>query len=757
MGIFRFRPLAATCVLLILTVAVAFVLPDTVALICICVCAALLVGACLWAVIKGMTYPRLLLVLLLLGVCLGLGRVYFRHCRTEAVIGDKINTVVTAEIQVERITGRTSYSSALLVKVTALNDERASARAMLMIDGVSPYYVGDCLRGSFFCLPLEECIYYEGQDTEYMADGAVVALKLAEKPVLVADGTHCIRTRLVDLRDALHHRLTAVVTGEEGELLSALLFGTKDRLEGATVRNFRRMGLSHLLALSGLHLGMISMLADRLLLLLRVGRRWRIPAVIFFCFAYLCLTGFTFSMLRAVLMLSVLYLSFYAKEDYDALTSLALVGALILLWQPYAILDLSFQMTVLATFGILAFGDIQGRLKRWLPDRRGIAGFGLRQVRRFLASLLLTVSATLALLPVQWLVFGEISLMTPLSNLVMVPLCVPVLIFGVAVTALSASPALAGPCGRVAALLPHCMLRIAERVAATDCMLSLRYDFVPFVLVPALALTFVILVVRIKRARLLVWAPSVLAVLAFVVCIPLQSDGIQAVYRNTGRNEGVILAQCGDVILCDLSNGSQNQLYSDYRLAQSLRATDVDVLMLTHYHSRQTASLAAFASAVLVRELWLPPPADEEDVALLRELTQIAEREGVTVRRYGYGEALNVFEKGSVTLAEPLFEKRSVEPALVLHVESDKRLVYMSAAYSEYARNAGVSDALPPCDTLILGGHGPVPHAAILPVLEALPQQIVLANEEILILFEPLDGTEYILYPTERILDLSAP
>lgn len=760
MGIFHLRPLAASCVLLILSVAVAFALPVTALLVCLFVCGAALIGAVAFTAVKGMRYPRLLIILLLLGVLLGMGRVYGRQYRNNDLVSERINTTVTAEIEIKRICSRTAYGSTFLVKVKALEGERIGLYAVLSAEGVSPYYIGDRLQGSFQCLPLEDCAHYSGQEKAYMADGAVMALTFTEKPALIVDGTHSPGAKLTDLQNALHHRMTDAVSGEAGELISALLFGTRDHLQQSTVRNFRRLGLSHLLAISGLHLGMLVLLADRLLLILHVGKRWRIPAVMLFCVGYLFLTGLSFSMLRAVLMLSVLYLSFYAKGDYDPLTSLSLVGALILLWQPYAVLDLSFQMTVLATFGILAFGGLQGRWNSALSGHSGILKFGLRQIRRITASLFVTFSATLALLPIQWLVFGEISLITPISNLIMVPLCLPVLISGLVITALPASTAAVSLLGRVAALLPNLMLRIADSMALTDCVLSLRWDFVPFVLLPAIAFTLLLLAVRLKRFRSLVWAPALFAVLAFSICLPIaihQGRGqLEAVYRNTGRNEGLILAQSGDVVICDLSGGSKTQLYANYRLAESLGATEIDVLMLTHYHSKQITAFSAFADGVLVRALWLPPPTDEEEAAIMRELIRIAESKRIFVTSYAYNESLSVLEGGKLILSPPLLEKRSVEPAFMLNVDfGNSTLSYMSAAYTEYARHAKILRPLPPSDALILGGHGPIPHEEILPIWKDIPGQILLANEDVLRLFEPVDGTLYLPFPEQKRFLLS--
>ena len=632
-------------------------------------------------------------------------------------------------------------------------------RAVLSTEDMTPFYAGYRISGEFLCRELATVVYYDGQENEYVSDGAAVALVPQKDtvPRLLEDGTHSLAARIADLRGALRHQLTKNARGEAGELLSALLLGTKEHLQPETVRHFRRVGLSHLLALSGLHLAILAGAVNKFLSWLQCRRQARVVLISLFCFLYLLLTGFSFSTLRAVAMLLVTYAAFLCSGDYDGLTSLCVGAAAILLWQPGAVTDLSYQMTVLATLGILSFGDIQGRLLALLPRRRGPLGLPMGLLRHVVASLSLTLFATLAILPVQWLTFGEIALLTPLSNLLLVTLAAPTLVAGLVLLVCTAFP-FAPQLGAAVGLLPRLMLLLTERLATLGGVLSLGRPFVPFILVPMLLLTVLLLLVRLRH-RFLVLAPTVAAVIAFAVCFPvadhLAKGHLDVAYRRAGSSEALVLAQGGEVILCDLSGGSKTQMYEGYQLAKSLGAADIDVLMLTHYHSKHARALNSLCETVPVRALWAPAPTTEKDTAALIELLDVAIREGIAVTVYAHDAELTVFDTGTLTLSAPLYEGRSVEPALRLTLSfGGQSLCYQSAAYSEYARHAGV-EGLTAAECLILGSHGPIPHEPILPAMLGIPAQVVLADEDDLPHFDPPWDTRYILAPARMTVRLS--
>ena len=755
MAIFRNRPLALACIALIFSVAFFFVLPFSVSLILAISSVAVL--AIIGFLLKRAKWVHVLILLTALFIAFGATRVLIGRYYAKKTLASNINKEVSATLEIEEIYSRSVYGSTLLVKIGELNGTPCHAKALLITDDLTPFYLKDHISGSFLCGELEKTVLYEGQVLECVSDGAYVSLSTFEggNLELIKSGNRSFMTRLSDFRENLHFHITALVQGEAGELISALLLGTRDSLDARTARDFRRVGISHILALSGLHLTILLGIADKVLSWLRVGKRWRILILTVFSFGYLLLTGFSYSMLRAVLMLTVLRLSFFVKEDYDAFTALSACGAMMLLITPYAVFDLSFQMTMLATFGILAFAKLQIRLTRWIPYQKGVLGLACRLLRTAIASCLITLSATVAILPVQWLQFGEISLLSPMANLLMIPLATVVLVLGLLLLMLLfvpiAASVIATPTGWVAAL----MLQIVGAFSPLDGMLSLQYDFVPYILIPFFIITAILLVIDLKKLDLLVLSPMLLTIAAFAVCLSVSHHigrgQLNCIYRNTGSNEGILLIQNDTAMICDVSNGSYTQLYEDYRLLKQHCATEIEVLMLTHYHDKQITSISRFSDSIMLRSLWLPLPTTDEDKAILASLLALTAEKGISVTVYSYNTLLTVFDTGGVNVVEPLLKTRSTEPALTFSLSfGETALVYQSAARSEYERHQTAESAIAG-DYLILGSHGPVPHEEIAPSLQSTPKEIVIGNEKALLQYEAVHDCRYILYPEVKV------
>lgn len=141
---------------------------------------------------------------------------------------------------------------------------------------------------------------------------------------------------------------------EYAPLMKAMLLGDKSDLTVETKRIFTNTGSMHMLAVSGLHVGVIVML---LLLFFKYAFNYRakqysLVLVVFILWFYAFLTGFSPSVTRAVLMFSVLIIAGLLKREYIAINSLSIAAFFILLLNPLAILDIGFQLSFLAMLGI---------------------------------------------------------------------------------------------------------------------------------------------------------------------------------------------------------------------------------------------------------------------------------------------------------------------------------------------------------------------------------------------------------------------
>jgi competence protein ComEC len=247
-------------------------------------------------------------------------------------------------------------------------------------------------------------------------------------------------SRLLEGRAALHRelerRLGASAPASAG-LLSALLLANRAGVPAEEQSLFRDSGSLHLLALSGLHASILFGAAAFLLFWLP-DRRWRAAAGAALLLPYLFLAGASPSLSRAVFMLGAGALGFILDRDTRTLNLLSLAAAGILLADPAAAAELSFQLSFIALLGILLLGPwLRRLLTPPLPPPLGSA-------------LAMSLAAQAATTPVLLAAFGAAYPAGALASLVLIPLVTVFLWGGLAALLLSLlpfPPLLASPLG----------------------------------------------------------------------------------------------------------------------------------------------------------------------------------------------------------------------------------------------------------------------------------------------------------------------
>ena len=216
-------------------------------------------------------------------------------------------------------------------------------------------------------------------------------------------------------------------------LLKALLIGERGGIDAAEMESFKAAGAMHLLAISGMHLGMVALLAAggaywllkrsaRLLLALdarKVSLLLALPPVI----GYALITGLNPPAQRALIMTLVFMAAILSNRQWCSLNNLALAALLILALDPAALLGASFQLSFGATAGIIILAPHLQQHYRELELRESGLRLLLRQVIFWvLTSLLVSAVATLVTAPLVLHHFHRISLLSPLSTLLATPL-----------------------------------------------------------------------------------------------------------------------------------------------------------------------------------------------------------------------------------------------------------------------------------------------------------------------------------------------
>lgn len=238
--------------------------------------------------------------------------------------------------------------------------------------------------------------------------------------------TPTLRIRALELREALLAQYERQLEGKELAIVSALTLGDKSQLDAGTRSAFSDSGVSHVLALSGLHLGILFGIFNFLILRPLRDRRL-LHAVLslvgiagLWLFAFLA--GLPLSLVRAAVMFSIMLAASLVRHERSAPAHLIIAALVILLVSPEALFDIGFQLSFIAVAGIVLFHS-------HLPVPRAIRS---RRVPRWLYDLaLVSLCAQVSTAPLVAYYFHNLPLYGLVANFVAVPMAYLVLFLAV--------------------------------------------------------------------------------------------------------------------------------------------------------------------------------------------------------------------------------------------------------------------------------------------------------------------------------------
>ncbi len=225
------------------------------------------------------------------------------------------------------------------------------------------------------------------------------------------------------VRSAADAALARVLPEPMAGLASGILIGRRDRVSREVTDSFTTTGLSHVVAISGWNICLVAAVIGSLLSAIGISRRSRTLVIVVALAAFTLLAGGGASVVRAALMGGVALVARETGRPGSAAAALGLAVWLLLLSDPGMVTDVGFQLSVMATAGLLAWGarlthrlagPEAGRSRRWLAESMGVS-----------------LAAQAATLPLVLFHFGRLSLVSPVANLVIAPLVAPAMLVGV--------------------------------------------------------------------------------------------------------------------------------------------------------------------------------------------------------------------------------------------------------------------------------------------------------------------------------------
>lgn len=407
-------------------------------------------------------------------------------------------------------------------------------------------------------------------------------------------------------RERLNRYLKINFGSDSAALLSAVTTGERSTMSEEIKDAFNTTGLTHLLSISGTHFGLFSMLIfgifrfiirympyrflQRFTFYLTPSQGAALLSLPFMCM-YLLISGSAVPALRSFIMITIFLFGLLVGRKGFWLNSLLFAAFLICLWEPSAILSISFQLSFLA---VLFIGITLGAGKE-KPQGRA---FFQRILDLLKNSLILSLSASLGTAPLVAYYFHYFSIISPLSNLLITPF------IGFILVSLSLLSAF------IFIFFGYYPLQSLIAFATEAAIRGVRYfSSIPFadVKIPAFPLIAIIIFYAglavyflSGRKRYVLIAPLVSIIICFA---PLSrgKNSMSVTYLDVGQGDSAVVeGYSGRTIIIDTGRtGKEMYAYLKY-----LGKRTIDALVLTHADDDHCAGAPLLIKGFLVREVW---------------------------------------------------------------------------------------------------------------------------------------------------------
>lgn len=366
-------------------------------------------------------------------------------------------------------------------------------------------------------------------------------------------------------------------------LLIGMLLGEKNFIPPHLKEVFTEAGIMHILAVSGLHVGIIAMALLALLSMLNLPKKLKLLTLILILIMYASITGFRPSVLRATIMFLLLIGGKLINRSRNLNISLFFAGFLILLLNPLILYDAGFLLSFIVTFFIInlspIFQELFSKIVAWIKN-----------------PLAVSTAAWIGIFPLSAYFFTKVSIISIVSNILIVPLTVVAVILGFVTFFIGmASISLAG----IVANINYLVLSLITLIAKSFSSLPFAFVYVaqPSILVIILYYLMVFFIIelfyikilsqKIKKKAALIVLSITLLIISVQIFYP--TDNLKVNFINVGEGD-CILIEAPNKINILIDGGGTPQ--SDFDVGSKIVVpylrrkgiNEIDLLILTHPH-----------------------------------------------------------------------------------------------------------------------------------------------------------------------------
>ncbi len=548
-------------------------------------------------------------------------------------------------------------------------------------------------------------------------DFEIVSVITLESPSAVLDYFKPIRQNITNYA-------IEICGKNAGALLSALIIGERSYLDDKIELDFSRVGITHILALSGMHLVILTAILEKLLLLFKIKKTPRNIIKIFLIILYMALTGFPSSVVRAGIMVIIALLLFIFQNKADPTTSLFVSVWLIVIFNPYSVFDLSLLLSFLATLGVIVGSGVYKELKINSKSK-------LMPVLGSIFTSLFSVAATLIVVTVK---FGGISLISPISTLLF-SFVIEIFMF-IGIIALILGGLI--PVGVLVGKLGNLIISAVSTISQIDFIYASTANFFVKILVVAFSVAFVLFItfeVKKKKRYLISLGSALMFIFVFtaILCqISVFTDDI--VYYFENEDEQILITGGGECSVIDFSDYTSADYRSLIKKLTESNITDIEQYIIPLYSARISLGVERLISKIKTDTVYLPTPINEDESALYNSVLSICEYYGVSVALY---ETVEIIKCGNVSVfqLERTVDSTTAQTYAFAYLYEDKFYTHFSNGAISDKNQDTADELIEHSDICIFGSRGKKYEIDYVIKTEMLQiKKIIISSENILFL-----------------------
>ena len=414
------------------------------------------------------------------------------------------------------------------------------------------------------------------------------------------------------IREAMLRSVAELLPKQEASLLSAAILGEKQDLDVSVREDFIRSGIYHVLVVSGLHMSLITLLLLKIFQKVKIPRRIAVLLTMAGAVCFMAITGFSPGVTRSGIMMLIMLAGMLLHQKADAVNSLGVAVFCICILNPFAAADTGLLLSCMSTLGILVLAPkLKKQVFTQIQTRKRnihLPGLFRRLLRYCLDILCVTCSVMIFTMPIQVLSGREISLIAPLTNLLLLPLATVMIETGLLSSLLCLVPGfgfLSMPLGLIAGWMGKLLLWSASLFSKIPfASVPSSYGYVTFWLMLALLLFAYILLFAHRKAGY--------AVGAVLVCLILftgifsyqlvQRDRLRLAVLDVGDGLSVVLSKNGSAAVIGCEGLNPNTLIRHLRQENIRR---IDYMQMTSGEKREMENASEILKAFPTKHVLL--------------------------------------------------------------------------------------------------------------------------------------------------------